>query len=296
MGEVPLPKSDILPGQSKRPVPSDSCCLMSTWIVGDVHGCYRTFLALLRRCRYEEQSDRLILVGDLVNGGPDSLQVLRWAQARSDRIDSVLGNHDLYFLGRWSGACSRKKRDTLASLLAAPDVDCLAEWLRRRPLTITEPGFRIVHAGLLPEWTWAESSRLALELQEELRGSQLAKFLRAYFRVRRDSPKQRSPRKAELLGALQTFCLVRVCSRQGLIYSDFKGSPEHSPRGFRPWYEHSHNWAGKSTLFFGHWAACGYRRLGHAICLDSGCVWGKQMTAYRVEDGKVVQQPSLERG
>ena len=266
---------------------------MSTWIVGDIHGCYRTFLALLGRCGYDEQSDHLSLVGDLVNGGPDSLEVLRWAEARSDRVESVLGNHDLYFLGRWSGACQRKKRDTLEPLLAAQDLDRLAEWLRRRPLTITEPEYRIVHAGLLPGWTWAESNRLARELEGRLRSPHIAKLLRAYFQVRRDSPGQRLSDETELLGALQVLCLVRACSPQGQICSAFKGAPEDSPKGFKPWYEQAPNWAG-SRLFFGHWAACGYRRSQHAICLDSGCVWGKPMTAYRVEDGRVVQQPSLE--
>ena len=266
---------------------------MSTWIVGDIHGCYRTFLALLGRCGYDDRSDRLKLVGDLVNGGPDSLEVLRWAEARSERVESVLGNHDLYLLGCWSGACARKKRDTLEPLLAAPDLDRLAEWLRRRPLTITEPDYRIVHAGLLPNWTWAESQRLTQELERRLRGPHMKHFLRAYFQVRRDSPTQRLSEETELLGALQVVCMIRVCSPQGQTYNAFKGAPEDTPKGFSPWYEHAHNWAG-SPLFFGHWAACGYRRFKQAICLDSGCVWGQQMTAYRAEDGRVVQQASLE--
>ncbi|HZF13767.1 MAG TPA: metallophosphoesterase, partial [Thermoanaerobaculia bacterium] len=99
---------------------------MATYAIGDVHGCFATLERLLARIGYSPRQDRLWLVGDLVNRGPSSLAVLRWAAGQDeDRVIAVLGNHDLHLLARAAGLARERRRDTLDEVLAAPDRDDL---------------------------------------------------------------------------------------------------------------------------------------------------------------------------
>jgi bis(5'-nucleosyl)-tetraphosphatase (symmetrical) len=152
---------------------------MATYAIGDVHGCFETLRRLLRRVVYDPARDRLWFVGDLVNRGPDSLGVLRWAAAQGDRIVAVLGNHDLHLLARAEGISAARKRDTLEEILEAPDRDDLLSWLRSRPLLHREGEILLVHAGLFPEWTPAEAERLARDVEARLRGEKAPKLLTA---------------------------------------------------------------------------------------------------------------------
>jgi len=142
---------------------------MATYAIGDVQGCYRTLERLLARCAFAPGRDRLWLAGDLVNRGPRSLEVLRWARDLGGCLVTVLGNHDLHLLGRAWGVRRRKDGDTLDALLAAPDREALVDWLRRRPLVHRESGFLLVHAGLQPSWTVDDAEGAARELEARLR-------------------------------------------------------------------------------------------------------------------------------
>ena len=119
---------------------------MATFAIGDVHGCFETLRALLGRIGFSPRRDQLWMVGDLVNRGPRSLEVLRWAAEMGDRLVVVLGNHDLYLLARAAGIADRKRRDTLDGVLAAADRDELVAWLRTRPLLHREGDSVLVHA------------------------------------------------------------------------------------------------------------------------------------------------------
>src|ERR1700720_536378 len=147
-----------------------SLARMATYAIGDVHGCFVTLRALLARCGFSPRQDRLWMVGDLVNRGPRSLEVLRWAAAMGDRLVVVLGNHDLYLLARAAGLAKRKRRDTLDAVLEAADGDELVSWLRARPLLHREGDRVLVHAGLFPQWSAEAAERLARETEEGLRG------------------------------------------------------------------------------------------------------------------------------
>src|SRR3989304_5042828 len=142
---------------------------MATYAVGDVQGCFTTLERLLRRIEFDPGRDRLWLVGDLVNRGPSSLEVLRWAKSMSKSVTAVLGNHDLHLIARAEGLREPRKRDTFDDVLEAPDRDALLEWLIGRPLFHREGDFILVHAGLLPEWSLEEAESLAWEAQEALR-------------------------------------------------------------------------------------------------------------------------------
>lgn len=265
---------------------------MSTYVIGDIHGCFRTLQSLLHLIRFDPRHDRLWIVGDLVNGGPDSLSVLRWAFQHQEAIQTVLGNHDVYLLGRAFGACRRKSRDTLDAILKAPDCEELIEWLRFRPLLIRDGGNALVHAGLMPDWSFDQAFELADSIQRQLRGKSASPFLRDLFEKKRDfwDPESR-PRVQRLLG-LQILTTLRTCRNDGQICRRFTGPPEEAPGGCIPWYINRKTRAEDPLFYFGHWAALGFRRLPGAIALDSGCVWGGQLTALRLHDTQVFQVPN----
>lgn len=265
---------------------------MTTWALGDIQGCHTTLRRLLERIRFDAGVDRLWLVGDLVNRGPGSLDVLRWARELGDRLTVVLGNHDLHLLARGLGAAAAKPTDTLDAVLAAPDRDELLAWLRARPLLHREGDLLLVHAGLLPEWTVGEAETQARDVERALRGPEAAELL---ARPRRHAPRgwiaglENLPRRQLALLALTR---LRTMSLHGEPEFDFSGPPDGAPAGHIPWFRMPGRRSAEATVVFGHWAALGLHRGPHHLALDSGCVWGGTLTALRLDDRTVVQEPA----
>lgn len=262
---------------------------MAIYAIGDLQGCYRQFASLLDKLRFDPATDRIWLVGDLVNRGPESLQVLRLVRSLGESATVVLGNHDLYLLMVAAGFSRRGKDDTLARVLEAPDRDVLLHWLARRPLAHAENGFLMVHAGVLPSWTVARTVALAGEVEAALTGPHSHRFL---THLQGDQPEQWAD---TLAGQDRLRCIVNVltrmrfCTLDGRLKMRAKGPPEKAPPGMVPWFRlPDRAWHGH-TVLFGHWSALGYYRLPGLIALDSGCVWGGKLTAVRLEDGAVVQ-------
>ncbi len=268
---------------------------MACYVVGDIHGCFRTFQALLSKCRFDPAVDRLWLVGDLVNGGPDSLDTLRFARDLGDRAVTVLGNHDIYLLARAWGITPRKKRDTLDPFFAASDRDDLIDWLRRRPLIHIENGATLVHAGLLPAWTMEEAVDLATSISDRLRSPEIGEFLGGSYALPRERWKECRDHLSRLHCALQAMTLLRTCKSDSRMCLDFSGPPGEAPKGCRPWFVWPASKARPGRIYFGHWAALGFKRARAVTALDSGCVWGNRLTAVRLDDGTVFQQKNIER-
>jgi bis(5'-nucleosyl)-tetraphosphatase (symmetrical) len=267
---------------------------MATYAIGDVHGCFATLERLFARLGYSPRQDRLWLVGDLVNRGPSSLAVLRWAAGQDeDRVVAVLGNHDLHLLARAAGLARERRRDTLEEVLAAPDRDDLLVWLSRRPLLHREDGHALVHAGLLPEWTVGEAEALARQVEGELRGTRADRLLGT---LRDELPSWRDdlPGAARRRLALAAFTRLRTLVPGKGLCTDFSGPPEQAPDGCLPWFEVPKRKSRGTTLLFGHWAALGYLRKDGIVALDTGCVWGRTLTALRLDDGKVFQVRAAE--
>jgi len=264
---------------------------LSTYAVGDIQGCFATLMKLLEGIRFDPESDRLWLVGDLVNRGPRSLEVLRWARALDRRVTLVLGNHDFHLLARAYGAAGPKRRDTLDAVLGAPDRDELVEWLRRRPLLHREGGYVLVHAGLLPEWTPAKAERLAREVQKGFAEPRFQSLLR---RMGGDAPRRWRDSLsgiARFRVIVNAFTRLRTCHADGRMCLEFSGPPGEAPPGCLPWFAQPGRRSHKTTVIFGHWAALGFHLAPGVIGLDSGCVWGGRLTAVRLEDGAVFQEP-----
>jgi len=272
---------------------------MKTYVIGDLQGCHEQTLFMLDRIREHAAQDgvaepAILFAGDLINRGPDSLATLRHVRklaiASGGLIDSVLGNHDLHLLAVAYGIRPEHKSDTLAGILHAPDRDELIDWVRQRPLAIRVPGHVLVHAGLLPQWTPAQAMALAGEVHEMLRGPNLAEFLAEMYG---NTPDQWSD---DLQGADRLRCIInamtrlRFCSADGVM--DFKmkesGTADEGS-GLMPWFEVPGRRSARETVVFGHWSALGLTIKPHLIGLDSGCVWGGQLSAMCLEDRALLQ-------
>jgi bis(5'-nucleosyl)-tetraphosphatase (symmetrical) len=269
---------------------------MATWAIGDVHGCYRTLRALLRALPFDARRDRLWLVGDLVARGPRTLDTLRFLSDPALGATAVLGNHDLHLLASVAGLARPRAKDRLAEMLAAHDRDELFGWLAQRPLAVratlrreppAEAGREtfMVHAGLLPSWDLDRAERRAHRAEECLRGPKRDALLAAWRGAEATKAVQRD---AETLDVL---CRLRALDAKGLPLRGFAGALAELPRGAHAWFDAPDRAADAAEIVCGHWAALGLYIRADVLALDSGCVWRRALTAVRLEDRRVVQQP-----
>ena len=262
---------------------------MSIYAVGDVQGCYAELARLLEQIRFDAAADRLWLVGDLVNRGPESLAVLRLVKSLGDSAITVLGNHDLHLLAVAEGVAQPHRSDTLDEILNAPDRGCLLHWLRNLPLLHVEHGQVLVHAGLLPQWSVAQAQGLAREAEIALRGDDYVEFLaRMYGNTPHgwDDSLRGYKRLRVIVNALTR---MRICAPDGAMEFKFKGVVEDIPEGYQPWFEVAGRASQDATVIFGHWSALGLLQRAKVIALDTGCLWGGPMSAVRLEDRKLFQ-------
>lgn len=259
---------------------------MATWAIGDVHGCYRTLRKLLKKIDFAKSEDRLWFTGDLVNRGPRSLEVLEWAVDHDWRIESVLGNHDLHLLAVAFGVAEERPKDTFKPILKSVRTVPLLDWLRRRPLAVAAGSFLMVHAGVLPEWSVDETLSIASRLEGRLRGEQAGQLLAALRR--------REDEMSDEVRSLRALAFLRALRDDGEPCREFTGAPEETPEGCRPWYDAPERRSKDALILFGHWAAAGFRQGPGWVSLDSGCAWGGQLTAIRLEDGEVLQVANAE--
>ncbi len=262
---------------------------MATWVLGDVHGCYRTLRTLLRAVRFEPGADRLWLVGDLVGRGPRSLDVLRFLAEPGLAATVVLGNHDLYLLAVAAGVATLRAKDRMDDLARAYDRDELLGWLARRPLLVRDGATLLLHAGLLPHWSAARAERRAQSAEERLRGPHRTALLAA-FRAGKAGGKTVPRALARDAEALSVLSRLRACTPKGEPYERFAGPPSELPRRCRAWFDMPARASAQNLVLCGHWAALGLMVRPDVVALDTGCVWGRALTALRLEDRRIVQQ------
>lgn len=264
---------------------------MATYAIGDIQGCFGTLERLLDRIEFDPATDRVLLVGDLVNRGPQSVQVLRWAMRNDKAVRAVLGNHDLHLIARALGVGHKRKRDTLDEVLQARDRADLIDWLRTRPFAHRENGHLVVHAGILPAWTADDAERLAGEAEEMLQSKDAPRLLESLGAP----PKKWSEKLSGLervVNVVQALTRMRTCRRDGVPNLEFSGPPDEAPPGCRPWFDVPDRKEKGVTVVFGHWAALGLHVGRNAIGLDTGAVWGNKLTAMRLKDRAIFQEPS----
>jgi bis(5'-nucleosyl)-tetraphosphatase (symmetrical) len=258
---------------------------MSTYAIGDLQGCYDPFRKLLDKLKFDPCKDTLWLTGDLVNRGPKSLKSIRFVKSLGDSAITVLGNHDLHLLALAHDVnFSDERYNSLWKILGADDGDELLDWLRARPLAhySKELNTLMVHAGIPPRWTVKKTLRRAAEVESVLRGDDYHKFLK---RMYGDRPNRWS---GKLRGNPRLRVIVNSLTRMRMIYHDGRlnfthnGPPAKARKGLVPWFDiEEAKWRG-TRIVFGHWSALGLIVRPQLIALDTGCVWGRQLTAVRL--------------
>jgi len=264
---------------------------MSTYAIGDLQGCYHSFRHLLEHIEFDPQHDKLWLVGDLVNRGTGSLEVLRWLYRHRASIITVLGNHDLHALVVAEGITKPHRSDTLQALLAAPDRDELLDWLRRQPLIHAEQGYVLVHAGLLPQWTVQQALELGAEVEWALCSDEYREFLLQMYGNEPSRWKNSLGGVDRLRVITNAMTRLRLCTDEGEMEFKFKGELTDVPHGYLPWFDVPARLSQDSTILFGHWSALGLIQRPDLYALDTGCLWGRALTALRLEDRQVFQVP-----
>jgi bis(5'-nucleosyl)-tetraphosphatase (symmetrical) len=260
---------------------------MATYAIGDVQGCFDELRQLLSTFQYKSDRDVLWFVGDLVNRGPKSLEVLRFTRSLGDGAVVVLGNHDLHLITQHEGIERGRKDDTFDDVLQAKDAAALVAWLRTRPMMHVEGNLALVHAGLLPQWTVHAAARLAREVETALCGREYREFLQNMYGSKPERWSESLTGWDRLRVIVNAMTRMRFCSRDGQM--EFRAKGKDAPPGYVPWFEARKK--DKQTIVFGHWSALGLKLMDGFAALDCGCVWGGSLAALRLDDRKLFQVP-----
>jgi bis(5'-nucleosyl)-tetraphosphatase (symmetrical) len=262
---------------------------MAHYAIGDIQGCHAELCELLALIGFTPARDRLWLVGDLVNRGPASRAVLREVMALGDAATTVLGNHDFHLLTVAMGHRRAHRGDTLDEILSAPDRGALVEWLLARPLVVREGQRLMVHAGLLPGWTAATALMLSGEVQAKLASGDASRFLSVLYGDQPDIWRDDLDGDDRLRAVVNVCTRLRFCTADGAMEFREKRGRHHAPPGFRAWYAHENRRSADHLVVCGHWSTLDLALEPNLLMLDSGCLWGGTLTAYRLDDGRMFQ-------
>lgn len=260
---------------------------MALYLIGDVQGCDAALGRLLDTIGFSPSRDTLYLLGDLVNRGPDSLAVLRRLHGYMESAHCLLGNHDLHLLAVAHGAHAPHRLDTLEPILQAPDRKPLLDWLRQQKLARAEciAGEQVlmVHAGVLPSWTLAQTLDLAAEVEAVLRGPDFTDFLHRMYGNQSDAWHDGLQGMERLRVIVNALTRLRFCTAQGVMEFVTKEAAAASPPGYMPWFDVPGRKTRELTVAFGHWSTLGVMHQERLIALDTGCVWGGALSAVRFD-------------
>jgi bis(5'-nucleosyl)-tetraphosphatase (symmetrical) len=264
---------------------------MATYAIGDVQGCYAELTDLVALIKFNRERDQLWFVGDLVNRGPQSLEVLRYVRSLGTAAITVLGNHDLHLLATAFGATERlRDDDTLDEILKARDCDDLLDWLRQQPLLHHDSRFNctLIHAGLPPQWDLRAASSCAREVESALRNDAAMKNLFANMYGNQPDRWSEGLRGADRLRFIvNSFTRLRVCDAEGRLNLKYKGTLREIPSGLYPWFRTPKRRSESTTIVCGHWSALDYydsrNTDENVVAIDTGCVWGNRLCALRVD-------------
>ncbi len=259
---------------------------MALYLIGDVQGCDEALQRLLDKIDFSASRDSVVLLGDLVNRGPESAAVLHRVHALGNAANALLGNHDLHLLGIAHGARKAGRKDTLAPLLAAADSEAMLDWLRHQSMalhrTIGGKDLLMVHAGVLPQWNVADTLTLAAEVESVLRGPALNEFVMSMYGNEPAQWNDSLTGSARLRVIVNALTRLRFCSATGEMDFDAKDSADTAPAGCMPWFDVPGRKTAAATLAFGHWSTLGYVSRPDLLSTDTGCVWGGCLSAVRI--------------
>ncbi len=268
---------------------------MSTYVIGDIQGCYQSFRKLLNKIKFNPNRDRLYLAGDLINRGPESLATMDYVLRYQKAIHCVLGNHDLHFLAVAHHCQNPHPKDTFNDILESRRKDAIIQWLSRQPLAIHLKKFNtlIVHAGILPGWSVEQALDYAAEVSEVLQSAARYQFYLAMYGNQPEAWQSHYQGTKRLRFITNVLTRMRYCHADGRVQLQAKGPLGQQPDGLVPWFELVHK-SLTHQIVFGHWAALqGKTTRPFAQAVDTGCVWGGKLTALRLEDNQRVSIASI---
>jgi bis(5'-nucleosyl)-tetraphosphatase (symmetrical) len=267
---------------------------MSTYAIGDLQGCYAELQDLLDKINFDATNDRLWFVGDLVNRGPESLKCLRFVKSLGVSAKTVLGNHDLHLLAIANKVRKPHRKDTLDDILNAEDSNELLGWVRNLPLLVhdTTLNFTMVHAGLPPQWTLEQAKELAQETESLFKSDQFDDFLLQMYGDKPDSWSESLEGYDRHRFIINCLTRMRYCYANGQLDLAAKNAPGKEDKQLITWYALADRKTKNNKIVFGHWSTV---HLGsehnfnqyNVYPLDTGCLWGGEMTAMRLEDEKL---------
>lgn len=256
------------------------------YAVGDIQGCAPSLKSLIKKI---PAKSKMIFLGDLVNRGPDSLGTLRLLKQLQEeqRIECILGNHDLHLLAVDAGIRKTKGLDTVQTILDAPDRAELMNWLRHRPMALSNGKILTVHAGVLPQWDMGQTIECAQEVEKALRKKNYKEFLGNMYGNTPNKWSNSLKGYERLRVITNALTRIRFCTPSGTMEFESKEGFESGPKGYIPWFKVPKRKTQEALIYFGHWSTLGLLREKNVIGLDTGCVWGGKLTAMEIaESGK----------
>ncbi len=265
---------------------------MSIYAIGDIQGCFDDLLRLLEAIAFDEKTDQLWFAGDLVNRGPKSLETLRFVKSLGDAAVTVLGNHDMHLLAASCASKISNKKDALLPVLEAPDCDELIDWLRHRPLFHYNDQFCLLHAGLPPQWDFKKTQKMAVLAEQALQGSNYQNFLQQMYGNKPNQWSSSLKGIGRLRFIINCFTRMRFCDAEGRLDYVNSGPLGSQPKKLLPWFEVPGRKSVDMRIVFGHWSALGYYEGPNCYGIDTGCLWGGQLTALKL--GEQVERFSID--
>jgi bis(5'-nucleosyl)-tetraphosphatase (symmetrical) len=256
------------------------------YLVGDIQGCCDAFERLLAQIGFSPSRDHMVVMGDLVNRGPQSLATLQRLRGLGDAATCLIGNHDLHLLAVAHGVRKARRDDTFGDILASKRRDGWLDWLRQRRMAYMRCGWLLVHAGVPPQWDTPTTLALAAEVEALLRGNDLQSFLQVMYG---NEPALWSD---ELRGAerwrfvVNALTRMRYCTPEGRLELKAKEGIAATPPGCMPWFDIAERRTRGTPIAFGHWSTLGLINRPDLLALDSGCVWGGALSAARIDGGR----------
>ena len=255
---------------------------MAIYAIGDIQGCFDDLLRLLDKINFDKSNDQIWFTGDLVNRGPKSLETLRFVKDLGSAAVTVLGSDDLHLLAASCNKRGTHKKDSLDEILAPPDRDELLYWLRHQPLLHYNKEFCLIHAGLPPQWCFKHSKKMAAKVERVLQSDDYKKFLEQMYGNKPDIWSDELKGVELLRFIVNCFTRMRFCETNGKLNFEHNGALGSQPKHLTPWFSLPNRKNKSMRIIFGHWSTLGFYQGNNCYAIDTGCLWGGQLTALRL--------------
>lgn len=263
---------------------------MTTYAIGDVQGCYDSLRRLLDKLTFDPSTDYVWFAGDIINRGPQSLETLRFIISLGNSARTILGNHECHFLASARGHKTPYKTDTFQDIINANNASELIDWVRTRPFLYHDAslGYSMVHAGLPPQWSLVDAKQYAKELQDVFRSNAIDDFLAAMYGNEPTKWNAALSGNERLRFMVNCFTRLRFMTHKGELELKEKNTPSVNTEHLTPWFKVPARKTASDKILFGHWSTLGLNRQNNTICLDTGCLWGGQLSALKLDGSEEV--------